>query len=424
MRRDLNGDIHVALLGFGTVGKGVYETIKSHQVRLKAILGKNVKVAAILVRDVEKHQVQDDDILLTSNFNDILNLPKLDVVIEAIVGREPGYTYLKKSIEKGCHIITANKEMFAYHGSELLEHASRYHVACGFEATVAGGIPAIQTVRTLLNVNKIIRIEGIVNGTSNYILSKMRVEGVSFHKALQAAQDKGYAEADPSSDIEGYDAFYKAMVLSQIAFGKQPEWQRVTRKGISGISYSQIRLFSEWGLRVKHVISLEKGTRGISCSVKPVLVAPSNPLYSVEGVQNAVSIDADIVGNITLQGPGAGKFPTASAIVEDLIQLNPKQGCYFEGKENVRFKKAPLQKWVVLTKQTNLFTSGSFEVIAIAPEKAVIVKGKEKDIDKLLEVNPGLKIYQLYGHISKGFTENTQHNDTSVRRKVAVPEGI
>ncbi|OCA83304.1 homoserine dehydrogenase [Bacillus sp. FJAT-27225] len=417
-------DIHVALLGFGTVGKGVYETIKVHQARLKAILGKNVKVAGILVRNVEKHQLQDEDVLLTSNFEDIINLPKLDVVIEAIVGREPGFSYLKKSIERGCHIITANKEMFAYHGNELLDHASRYKVAVGFEATVAGGIPAIQTLRTLLNVNKVEKIEGIVNGTSNYILSKMREDGLAFQKALQTAQEKGYAEADPTNDVEGYDAFYKAMVLSQIAFGEQPEWQRVTRKGISGVSHSQIRLFSEWGLRVKHVISLEKGARGISCSVKPVLVGPSHPLYSVEGVQNAISIDADIVGNIILQGPGAGKFPTASAIVEDLIQLNAGQGCYFEREETIRFKKDPQLNWVILSKQTNLFIPESLEVIGRLEDKALFVKGKEKDIDKLLEVYPGLKIYELYGQINNGFLQKTQLSSVSLERKVAVPKGI
>ncbi|RHW43539.1 homoserine dehydrogenase [Neobacillus notoginsengisoli] len=417
-------DIHIALLGFGTVGKGVYETIQTHQTRLKAILGKNVKVAGVLVTDVEKHQLQDDGVLLTSNFEDILNLPKLDIVIEAIIGKEPGFSYLKKSIERGCHIITANKEMFAYHGNELLEYASRFNVACGFEATVAGGIPAIQTIRTLLNVNKIERIEGIVNGTSNYILSKMRDEEVAFQTALQAAQELGYAEADPTNDIEGYDAFYKAMVLSQIAFGEQPEWQRVTRKGISAISHSHIQLFSEWGLRVKHVISLEKGPRGIRCSVKPVLVGPSHPLYSVDGVQNAISIDADIVGNITLQGPGAGKFPTASAIVEDLIQLNASQGSYFKQEENVRFKKDPQVQWVILTKQTNQFLPESLEVISRVPEKAIFVKAKEKDINRLLEGNAELKAYQAYGQLNHELLENLQLNDIRLTRKVAVPKGI
>lgn len=417
-------DIHVALLGFGTVGKGVYETIKTHQTRLKAILGKNVKVAGILVRNIEKHSLQDDGILLTSNFEDILKLPKLDVVIEAIVGREPGFTYLKKSIDRGCHIITANKEMFAYHGTELLEHASRNNVACGFEATVAGGIPAIQTLRTLLNVNKIEKIEGIVNGTSNYILTKMREDGVAFQEALQAAQEKGYAEADPTNDIEGHDAFYKAMVLSQIAFGEQPDWQTVTRKGISGVSHSQIGLFSEWGLRVKHLISLEKGVRGLTCSVKPVLVGPTHPLYSVEGVQNAVSIDGDIVGNITLQGPGAGKFPTASAIVEDLIQLNTKQACYFEREENVRFKKEARLNWVVLTNQTNLFIPDSIEVIGRIPEEALFLKGREKDLGRLLEAHPGLNIYQLYGQIDEGLLEKTHLKNTRLERKAAFSKGM
>jgi homoserine dehydrogenase len=313
--------IHIALLGYGTVGKGVYQTVAKHQSRFRALLGKEVKIAAVLVKNIDKHCLPDPDVLLTDRFEDILRLPKIDVVIDAISGIEPSYSYLKAAIERGCHLITANKEMFAQRGQQLKKLADRNDVSIGFEATVGGGIPIIQTLKTLLNVNKISKVEGILNGTSNYILTKMREENVSFSDALRRAQELGFAEADPKNDVEGLDAFYKAMILSQVVFGEQPDWDSVEREGITEITPEKIAQHAKKGLRFKHIASLERTEKGIVCSVKPVLVSADHPLYQVEGVQNAISIDADIVGNICLQGPGAGMFPTASAIVEDFIHI-------------------------------------------------------------------------------------------------------
>lgn len=316
--------IHIALLGFGTVGKGVYRTVLKHQKRLKSILGNEVKIEAVLVKNKEKHQWLDDEILLTDNYADIINLPKLDVVIDAIVGIEPGYSYLQQAINRGCHVITANKEMFAHKGSELLRLAKEKHVSLGFEATVGGGIPIIQTLKKLLNANKVLKVEGILNGTSNFILSKMREDNLPFAEALKLAQDYGYAEANPANDIDGVDAFYKAAILSEVIFGEQPVWNQAYREGIKSITLPQIKLFESLGLRIKHVASLQKSNTEIQCTVRPVLVTNSHPLYQVEDVQNAIHIETDIVGNISLQGPGAGMFPTASAIIEDLIHIGDK----------------------------------------------------------------------------------------------------
>ncbi len=180
--------VKVAILGFGTVGEGVYRTIQSHADELKAVLGKKVEVAAVLIKNKQKKRKISDDVFLTTDFDEILSLPQLDVVVEAIVGTEPSFTFLQKAIKRGCHVITANKEMFARHGKELIASAEEHNVSVGFEATVAGGIPIIQTIRQLLKVNQIQQIQGILNGTSNFILTEMREKKQSFAAALLQAQ--------------------------------------------------------------------------------------------------------------------------------------------------------------------------------------------------------------------------------------------
>lgn len=393
--------ISVGLLGFGTVGKGVYETINKHQGRLQAILGKEVKVSAILVKNVDKHGLPDKDVLLTDDFQKIIELPKLDVVIDAIVGKEPGYTYLRQAVTRGCHVITANKEMFAHHGSELKTLAKEHNVSLGFEATVGGGIPIIQTLKQLLNANKIERIEGILNGTSNFILTSMREEKLSFETALKIAQEKGYAEADPENDIEGYDAFFKAVVLSELVFGKAPEWEKSTRKGITDISIEQINIASSLGLRFKHVASLEKEKNAVRCTVKPVLVGESHPLYRVEGVQNAVSIDADIVGNISLQGPGAGMFPTASAIVEDLIHLGTNDFPAVFEEDEAKGTEGGWPVWALLGEADHAKLPEDFEILGRVSADAVIVKASEEAVASLDDTT--LIVYQILG--DHGFAE-------------------
>lgn len=314
--------LNVAILGFGTVGEGVYKTIESHQEELSAILGKKVKVVAVLIRNKQKARKIVDKILVTSDFNEIIQLPKLDIVMEAIVGSEPSFSYLKQAIKRGCHVITANKQMFAHHGKELMKLAEENAVSVGFEATVAGGIPIIQTLRHLLKVNQVQSVQGILNGTSNFILTEMRENKQSFAAALELAQQKGFAEADPTNDIEGIDAFYKLMILSKIAFGKEPDWKAVEIQGISEISYEKIQEAEKQGLRFKHIASICKKGDHIRGSIKPVLIEKSHPFYNIEGVENAVNVQSDIVGSITLQGPGAGMFPTASAMIEDLVYVS------------------------------------------------------------------------------------------------------
>lgn len=391
--------INVALLGFGTVGQGVYEIIQTSQERLQFYLKKPVKVVAVLVNNKEKHKSIENEVLLTDSFEEIIELTQLDIVIDAIVGKA-SFPYLKRSIERGCHIVTANKEMFASHGEELLSLAGRYHTAVGFEATVGGGIPIIQTLRKLLNINKVTKVEGIINGTSNFILSSMRDEGQPFADTLRIAQEKGYAEADPTNDIEGFDAYYKALVLSQVIYGGLPQEEAVFRKGISAITQKEIRQAETLGLKFKHVAKIEKYENTIQCRVQPVLVSAGHPFYGVEGVQNAVSIDADIVGNITLTGAGAGKYPTASAVIEDLLHLYQDPVPVFTGsvQEVSEQVKQSGGKWLILN---NTFDASrlpqEFTCIDRLNEQTLYFEAQEKDVRAFEKKNPKIAVYPVEG---------------------------
>ena len=327
--------IKVALLGFGTVGQGVYEAIETHQQRLQQRLGKKVEMAGVLIRDLRKQRSLPKHILVTDDIEDILAIDDLDIIFEAIVGNEPCYTYLNQAIKKGCHIITANKAMFAQFGAKLLEKAKQHHVQVGFEATTAGGVPIIRTIEQLLQVNQIEKVEAILNGTSNFILSEMRKNKLSFPDALQLAQERGYAEADPTSDIEGIDAFYKLMILSELIYGKQPEWETVEKQGIRTLTSEEVQLAEQKQKRYKQIASLTKKDGKIFASVKPILVDKTHPLYHVEDVDNAIKLETSLVGTFTLQGPGAGKLPTASAMVEDFIYVLEKDTSMKQQREVV-----------------------------------------------------------------------------------------
>ncbi|WP_235888141.1 homoserine dehydrogenase [Neobacillus paridis] len=392
--------IKVAILGFGTVGEGVYRTIQSHAQEFTAVLGKKVEVVAILVKNIQKERNIREDVLLTTNFQEILRLPQLDVVIEAIVDKEPTFTYLKQAIGKGCHIITANKEMFAHHGKELLDLAKENGVSVGYEATVAGGIPVIQTLRQLLNINRVSQIQGILNGTSNFILSEMREKKQSFAESLRQAQAKGYAEADPTNDIEGFDAFYKAMILSRIAFGEEPDWQTVERQGITAITSELIEAAEKLKLRFKHVASISKEDEQIIASVKPILVGDENPFYHVEGAENAVNVHSDIVGRITLQGPGAGMYPTASAMIEDLVyvcqsKLNSRQNIKKTADWRGQIRKQKdywlLQGFVEKTKHPEITWLDE------VTDSIFIIEAGKEDLKGLLGRQPEICYFQILG---------------------------
>jgi len=313
--------LRVALIGFGTVGKGIYRTIQTHQDKLNQILGKRVEISVILVKNKHRHVHLHKDVPIETNIETITDNDKIDVVFEAIVGIEPAFTYLKQCSEAGKHIITANKEMFAHFGGDLLTLAKHFGVQVGYEATVAGGIPIIQTIKQLLSVNRIHRVEAILNVTTNYILTTMRKEGKLFSEALRYAQTLGYAEADPTNDIEGFDALYKLMILSQLIFNDQPDWKDVVRLGIQDITEHDIKKASCEGKRIRHIATVAIESGHITASVKPIFISEAHPFFSVEGVDNAVRLETNLVGSLTFIGPGAGALPTASAMMEDLCMI-------------------------------------------------------------------------------------------------------
>ncbi|MFG6119717.1 homoserine dehydrogenase [Thalassobacillus sp. B23F22_16] len=313
--------IKAALLGYGTVGQGIQEVIHQHQERFRLLLGKEVEIVAVLVQNPVKQRNLPENILVTTDFEEIISLPDLNVVFEAIVGEEPALTYSRRSLNKGIHVITANKMMFARHAKELLETARENKVHIGFEATTAGGTPIIRTIDQLLQVNRIEKVEAILNGTSNYILTAMNDRFINFDTALKEAQEKGYAEADPTHDIDGTDAFNKLMILSQLIYGEQPNWLNVRKTGINGLTEADINHAKQENKKYKHIGVIKKEENDIIAEVSPVLLSPTHPLHHIDGVDNALAITSDIVGTITLTGPGAGKLPTASAMVEDLVQI-------------------------------------------------------------------------------------------------------
>ena len=318
--------IKAAILGFGTVGQGIYHILNEKRNELREKLGVELEVTKILVTDASREPVPGTKHLMTESIDEVLAETGLQVVFEAIVNEEPAFSYLKLAVENKCHVITANKVMFAKRGKELEALAKANGVFVGYEASVAGGVPIIKTMKNILLVNDVTRVQGILNGTTNYILTKMRAESWSFEHALSEAQRLGYAEADPYNDVSGQDAFKKLMILASLAFGEQPNWADVEVIGIDTISAEQVATATEQGLRYRHVAEVEKREDGkIVGKVAPLLVDKEHPLYPVDDVFNAVAMETNYIGTLSITGPGAGMYPTASVMVEDYAEIIGKR---------------------------------------------------------------------------------------------------
>nr|WP_205603836.1 homoserine dehydrogenase [Bacillus mesophilus] len=347
------------MLGLGTVGQGVYESIESHREKLIQATGTEVEVVGVLVKNAMKTRDIHSAVKVTTEVSELLAIEEIDIVFEAIVGIEPAHSYIKSFLEKGCHVISANKELLAHKGKELSSLAKKHDRILAFEAAVAGGIPLLRTIIQLLQINGITKLEAILNGTSNYILTKMRKEKADFDDVLIEAQALGYAEANPNNDILGTDAFYKLMILSDLVHQQQPDWELVEKQGVNRVSLQDLIVGEKLGLRLKLVASLQKSHTEIVAEVKPVFVSASHPLYNVEGVDNGIVITTDLVGTILLQGPGAGSKATASAMIEDLVYI--KQ----QGNQDLDFKRSsnhvellaegeqPLSLWVAVSEALN-----------------------------------------------------------------------
>jgi len=314
--------INIGLVGFGTVGTGVVKLLKGQAPLLQRRLAARLRLKRIADLDLTKpRDVEVDPKILTTDAREIIEDPAIDIVIELIGGTTAAREVSLAALRSGKHLVTANKALLATHGLELFRAAAEKRVDLGFEATVCGGIPIIRAVREGLVANRIHSIEGIVNGTCNYILTKMTELGAPFAEVLKEAQDQGYAEANPSLDIDGIDAAHKLQILASIAYGGSVDFNAIHVEGIRGIDPDDIQYAKELGYRVK-LLAIAKETDGeIEVRVHPTLIPEDHLLASVGGVFNAVYIVGDATGSLMFYGRGAGQLPTASAVVSDVVEI-------------------------------------------------------------------------------------------------------
>lgn len=312
--------VGVALLGLGTVGGGTYRILVNNKSRIEEEYGISLEIIKIMERDKKKAEKLGVPLsVLTTDINDIISNPEINVVAEFFGGIEPAKTFLIQSLEAGKSIVTANKELFSKNWSELEKAAVKGNAGLYFEATCAGGVPVIRTLNDAMQANTITAIKGIINGTTNYILTKMSDEGADYGDVLKTAQKLGYAEANPEADVEGYDASYKLSILSTLAYKTAVPVNAVYREGITKITNADIEFGKEFGLTIKLLGISKKTDKGIEARVHPVFIPKTHPLSSVKGSFNAVYISGDAVDDIMLYGRGAGDLPTGSAIVSDIV---------------------------------------------------------------------------------------------------------
>ncbi|MFO7761471.1 MAG: homoserine dehydrogenase [Desulfobia sp.] len=315
-------DVKIGLIGFGTVGRGTARVLYEQADRLKRRGGGHVLLKAVADINVESLPSHLEGITLTRDANDILDDPAIDIVVELIGGTTLARTYILKAIENGKHVVTANKALLSQHGTEIFVLAAEKNVEIGFEASVGGGIPIIKSLKEGLVANRIDSIIGILNGTANYILSKMSDYGLLFSEALQEAQDKGYAEADPGYDIEGIDTAHKLVILMSMAYGMKMDLADVTCEGISRLEPIDIDYAKEMGYRLKLLAISHNYGDHVEARVHPTLVPKEHMLASINGTYNGVCFSGDMVGNILLYGHGAGMMATGSAVVADIIDIS------------------------------------------------------------------------------------------------------
>lgn len=335
----------IALLGMGTVGGGVYKIIENQKDEMPFKIGARLEVARVLVRNKAKYADAIPGEKLTDQFEDVINDDSIDIVVEVMGGIEPARTYITEALKKGKHVVTANKDLMAMHGHELLETAAANHCDLLFEAAVAGGIPIIRPLKQCLAGNNITEVMGIINGTTNFILTKMEEEGMDFKEALQLATDLGYAEADPTADVEGYDAGRKIAIMASIAFNTPVTFNDVFTEGITKITAKDMRYAQELGCTIK-LLGIAKNTEnGIEVKVHPTLIPERHPLAAVNDAFNAVLVHGDAMDDAMFYGRGAGAMPTGSAVVGDIMDVARNMLFHCNGRIGCScYKELPIKK--------------------------------------------------------------------------------
>lgn len=315
--------VAIALLGCGTVGKGVVDLLSRNGQLIEEQLDTHISIKRILIRDLPKYERMDlpDTIALTTDFNDIINDDEIEIVVEVMGSADFAKECIEQCFKRGKSVVSANKDLIADYGIPLLKLSQENNVDFQFEASVAGGIPVIRPMYSSLNSNRIERIIGIMNGTTNYILTNMTERGLSYEEALKEAQDKGYAEADPTNDVSGYDAARKIAILATLGFHSAVTFRDVAVEGIEKITHEDIAHATEMGYAVKLLAIAQQNDDGISLNVHPAFIPRSHPLANVGGAYNAVYVRGNCVGDVMFYGQGAGAFPTASAVVSDVMNV-------------------------------------------------------------------------------------------------------
>ena len=314
--------IQVGLLGIGTVGSGTFKVLQRNQEEIRRRAGRGIEITMVADLDTERARaVVGDHARVVADAREVIANPDIDIVVELIGGYGIARTLMMEAIAAGKHVVTANKALLAVHGTEIFAAASRKGVVVAFEAAVAGGIPIIKALREGLTANRIEWIAGIINGTTNFILSEMRSKGLDFGVVLKEAQALGYAEADPTFDIEGVDAAHKATIMSAIAFGVPVQFAKAHVEGITALQAADIRYAEQLGYRIKLLGITRRREHGIELRVHPTLIPSTRLIANVEGAMNAVVVQGDAVGSTLYYGKGAGSEPTASAVIADLVDI-------------------------------------------------------------------------------------------------------
>lgn len=402
----------VAILGLGVVGGGVFEILTKNKEYFKKTQGLDINVENVLEKNVDRAiSMGVDKNIIASSIEEVVSNPNVDVVVEVIGGVEPSKTFVLKALMSGKSVVTSNKELFAKHWTELEAEAKKMNAGLYFEATCVGGVPIIRTLIDGMQGNKILSIKGIINGTTNYILTKMSNENSSYEDALKQAQKLGYAEFNPTADVEGFDATYKLSILSSLAFNKKIAIENVYREGITKINKEDISYGKKLGYTLK-LLAIGKDTeKGVEVRVHPTFIKNDNPLASVNDSFNAVSVIGDAVGEIMLYGRGAGALPTGSAIVSDIIFAGRHMENFYvpfknneKGNKEVKFtsdfetqyyiRLTVSDKAGVLAKITNAFAKANISLKELTQSEAKDGKAEivvithvssENDMNKTLE---------------------------------------
>lgn len=390
--------LNVALLGLGTVGSGVVKIIEENHQQIKDTIQKDIQIKHILVRDKNKNRpINIQKYHLTENVEDILNDAEVDIVIEVMGGIEPTVDWLKAALTQNKHVITANKDLLAVHLRDLENLAQTHAVALKYEASVAGGIPIVNAINNGLNANNISEFMGIFNGTSNFILSKMTAEGSAYEDALQEAQDLGFAEADPTDDVEGIDAARKVVITSYLSFNQVINLQDVETEGISNVTPQDIEAARLLGYKIK-LIGKGSYTNGrVEASVKPTLLANEHQLASVENEYNAIYVVGDAVGETMFYGKGAGSLATGSAVVSDLLNVSLQ----FESDlhtlpPHFELKTEQTKEMMDSNEPISITEKESYYVVVDTP--SVSLKQIESVIKGCLPFHKSLKVAEINDH--------------------------